>query len=104
MRSIICPVATLVMLTLAPMITAPEGSLTVPTMLPVLTVVWASIGRARIDSDKTVQNVEPLFQRPDFQALLAEFSTSTTRFEDAEADGRGRCRGIFHGNGTPTVL
>ena len=35
------PVATLVMVISAPLITAPEGSLIVPTMLPVLTVVCA---------------------------------------------------------------
>jgi len=33
------PVATLLIVTLAPLITAPDGSLTVPTMLPVPTVV-----------------------------------------------------------------
>ena len=40
-----CPVATLVIVTLAPLITAAEGSVTFPTMLPVPTVVWAKLTR-----------------------------------------------------------
>ncbi len=36
--------ATLVIVTLAPLITAAEGSVTFPTMLPVPTVVWANNG------------------------------------------------------------
>ena len=38
----VCCVPLLVTVTLAPLITAPWGSVTVPTMLPVLMVVWAS--------------------------------------------------------------
>ena len=41
-----CPVATLVTVIWAPLITAPEGSLTAPTMLPVPTVVCANKGKA----------------------------------------------------------
>src|ERR1700687_600170 len=46
------------MVTSAPLITAPVGSLTVPTTLPVSIVVWAINGRARIESDNTAQNVK----------------------------------------------
>lgn len=56
-RSITRPVATLVMVTRAPRSTAPEGSLTEPTMLPVPIVVWASSGQATINSHNTVQSV-----------------------------------------------
>ena len=41
LTSIICPVALFVTVILAPVITAPEGSLTVPRILPVPTVVCA---------------------------------------------------------------
>src|ERR1700682_4203543 len=51
--SMICRMATLVIVILAPLTTAPEGSLTLPTMLPVLTVVWANMGMARFTSVKT---------------------------------------------------
>ena len=47
-----CPVATLVIVILAPLTTAPEGSLTVPTMLPVPTVVWANAGHAMLTTPK----------------------------------------------------
>src|ERR1700730_5316573 len=46
------------MVTSALLITAPVGSLTVPTTLPVSIVVCASNGQARIESDDTVQNVK----------------------------------------------
>src|ERR1700741_4996116 len=42
--TIICAVAALVIVTLAPPMNALEGSLTVPTMLPVAIVVWAKRG------------------------------------------------------------
>jgi hypothetical protein len=45
-------VATLAIVTLAPMTTAPEGSLTVPTMLPVSTVACANNKRAAVTSVK----------------------------------------------------
>jgi len=44
-RLMSCPVAKLVIVTLAPLITALERSLTVPTMLPVSMVVWANNGQ-----------------------------------------------------------
>src|ERR1700737_4372071 len=43
-----CPVAAFLMVTCAPATTAPEGSLTVPTMLPVPTVVCANNGAAAL--------------------------------------------------------
>src|SRR5207302_1699984 len=45
-----CPVDTLVIAIWAPATTAPEGSLTVPTMLPVPTVVWVNDRGARLKS------------------------------------------------------
>src|SRR5271170_4081711 len=48
-----CPVARFVIVTLAPLTTAPEGSITVPTMLPVPTVVWANDGREIVGSAET---------------------------------------------------
>src|SRR5438105_6910283 len=45
-----CPVAILVIAIWALAITAPEGSLTVPTMLPVPTVVWVNDRGARLKS------------------------------------------------------
>ena len=42
---ITCSVAVFIISILAPGITNPDGSLTVPTMLPVPTVVWANNGR-----------------------------------------------------------
>ena len=48
------PVATLVIVTLAPLTTAPDGSLTVPTMLPVPTVVWANNGRPEYSTASTL--------------------------------------------------
>jgi hypothetical protein len=56
--SITKPVSTPVMVTSAPLRTAPEGSLTLPTTLPVSIVVWASDGQARIESDNTGQKVK----------------------------------------------
>ena len=55
-RLMSCPVATLVIVTLAPLTTAPEGSLTVPTMLPVPTVVWANNGRPMLNSAKAAES------------------------------------------------
>jgi len=51
----IWPVAVLVIVTCAPLITAPEGSLTAPTMLPVPTVVWPSEGCVR-NTAKTAES------------------------------------------------
>src|SRR5205085_10566894 len=48
-----CPVAILVIAIWALAITAPEGSLTVPTMLPVPTVVWVNDRGARLKSANT---------------------------------------------------
>src|SRR5437588_9436967 len=45
-----CPVAMFVIAIWALAITAPEGSLTVPTMLPVPTVVWVNDRGARLKS------------------------------------------------------
>ena len=56
MSSISCPVAILVIVIPAPMTTAPEGSLTVPTMLPVPTVVWANKTGARLNKAKTAES------------------------------------------------
>jgi hypothetical protein len=95
------------MVTLAPLMTAPEGSLTEPTMLPVPMVVWASSGLPRLNRNKTVQsvkarirlcfpavpqfdseNLEPLLRKPDVQALLAEVTASSIYLECTEANGR----------------
>src|SRR5215467_11778719 len=48
-----CPVATLVIVTLAPLTTAPVGSLTIPTMLPVPTVVCATSEGVTLGGNKT---------------------------------------------------
>src|SRR5579863_620716 len=63
----ICPVSTLVMVTLAPPITADEGSVTLPTILPVPTVVWAnnlpsklksvSMGRSTTATHTSLRNI-----------------------------------------------
>jgi hypothetical protein len=45
------------MVILAPAITAPDGSLTVPLMLPVPTVVWAHNGHATFPNTKTAKNI-----------------------------------------------
>jgi hypothetical protein len=51
-----CPVAVLVIVTLAPLSTAPLGSLTVPTMLPVPTVAWATAIAENSSTKKAVMN------------------------------------------------
>ena len=56
MRLMTCRVATLVIVIWAPLTTAPEGSLTVPTMLPVPTVVWANNGRPMLNSTKAAES------------------------------------------------
>src|SRR5580704_14620426 len=43
-----CPVARLAIVTWAPRTTAAEGSVTLPTMLPVPTVVWADKGQTKL--------------------------------------------------------
>ncbi len=70
------------MLTLAPLITALEGSLTVPTMLPVSIVVWASTGEARLDSEQASKNVKAttLHERSDAcDGADIFFATDTAR-------------------------
>ena len=57
-RFITCPVPAFVIVTFAPLTTAPEGSVTVPTMLPVPTVVCANaLGSSseRITAAYTIQ-------------------------------------------------
>src|SRR5438270_14044531 len=51
-----CPVDTLVIAIWAPATTAPEGSLTVPTMLPVPTVVWVNDRGATLKSATPVRS------------------------------------------------
>ena len=43
-----------------------------------------------------LENLEPMFQKTGFQTLLAEFTTSSIRLEDAEGEERVRRRDIFH--------
>src|SRR5438552_12237702 len=43
-----CPVSLFVMVTFAPGTTAPLGSVTVPTILPVEIVVWANVKDAKL--------------------------------------------------------
>ena len=50
------PVAVLVMRTVAPLSTAPEGSLAMPTMLPVPIVVCASNGEVRPEPNKAAES------------------------------------------------
>src|ERR1700756_4025986 len=62
--TIICAVAALVIVTLAPLMNALEGSLTVPTMLPVAIVVWAKRGDtvpARIARTKPTETILAAF-------------------------------------------
>jgi len=66
----VCPVATFVIVTTAPWTIAPEGSLTVPTMLPVPTVVWADKDWVVLKSSTTAANCKA----KELAALSAEAS------------------------------
>jgi len=57
--SMTCPLAMSVIVTLAPLITAPEGSLTIPTMLPVPMVVCEKEGRTKLTSTMIGGSTKP---------------------------------------------
>src|SRR5579859_2530975 len=95
----LCPVSALVMLTLAPGMAAPLGSVIVPEMLPVLIVVWAvavPLSKKHKENATTTTDNTYGFQLRDVHKRFivyppqAKFMTSAEKFLDRS---NGKLRG-----------
>jgi hypothetical protein len=80
MRWINRPVATFVIVTAAPTTAAPDGSLTVPTILPVPTVVWA-VNDAEIVSSGEYETEVKLESSCSSTHLVSQFMAVARRGE-----------------------